>query len=90
MQQKVADGTFRVMKVRSADNRSDALTKHVEGYKLESHVKSTGMFNTSTHCIGWLGFSSTCMRKSTTGQKFGSEASEFILKTTHQRLRESL
>ena len=43
LQDRIGRGDIRVMKVEGSKNPADALTKHVEGYKLENHVKSTGM-----------------------------------------------
>ena len=43
LQDRIGRGDIRVMKVEGSKNPADALTKHVEGYKPEAHVKKTGM-----------------------------------------------
>ena len=42
LQEKVAQGVFHVIKVKSSENRSDALTKHVSRNDIDWHLKSTG------------------------------------------------
>ena len=43
LQDRIGRGDIKVIKVEGSKNPADALTKHVEGSKLENHVKSAGM-----------------------------------------------
>ena len=42
LQQKVANGEIRVIKVPGGENRADALTKHVSREVLEEHIRGVG------------------------------------------------
>ena len=42
LQEKVAQGLFHVIKVKTNENKSDALTKHVPINDLEGHMRGTG------------------------------------------------
>ena len=39
---KVAQGVFHVIKVKTNENKSDALTKHVSRNDIDWHMKGTG------------------------------------------------
>ena len=43
LQDRIGRGDIRVIRVEGNENPADALTKHVEGYKLEKHARSAGM-----------------------------------------------
>ena len=42
LQEKVVQGLFHVIKVKTNENKSDALTKHVSRSDLDWHMKGTG------------------------------------------------
>ena len=42
LQQKVANGEIRVIKVPGGENRADALTKHVSREVLKEHIRGVG------------------------------------------------
>ena len=42
LQEKVAQGVFHVIKVKTNENKSDALTKHLSRNDIDWHMRSTG------------------------------------------------
>ena len=43
LQDRIGRGDIKVIKVEGSKNPADSLTKRVEGYKLEIHVRNVGM-----------------------------------------------
>ena len=43
LQDRIGRGDIKVIKVEGSKNPADALTKHVEGNKLETHVKTVSL-----------------------------------------------
>ena len=47
MQERVAKGELKIVKVRGEDNVADGLTKHVDKQKMEQYVKVCGIVKRS-------------------------------------------
>ena len=43
MQERVAKGMLKIVKVRGEDNVADGLTKHVDKQKMEQYMKACGI-----------------------------------------------